>query len=75
MTGQELEALREQIGAPTQAAMAELLQCDPVGYKRYATGARPIPRYIERSARVLAFVHRQGLLVDLAADLAESLGR
>lgn len=37
--------------------MAELLQCDPVGYRRYATGARPIPRYIERRARVLELVH------------------
>ena len=57
MTGEELEALRVRIGAPSQGAMADLLQCDPVGYRRYATGARPIPRYIERSARLLEFVH------------------
>ena len=66
MTGEELEALRMKIGAPSQEAMAELLQCDPVGYRRYATGARPIPRYIERSARVLAFVHEKGMLPQLA---------
>lgn len=71
MTGQELEALRVRIGAPTQAAMAELLQCDLVGYKRYATGARPVPRYIERSARVLVFVHDNGLLGELAKALAK----
>lgn len=69
MTGDELESLRERIGAPTQAAMAELLQCDPVGYRRYASGARPVPAYIERSARVLAFVHQQGLLSELARAL------
>lgn len=66
MTGEELEALRTRIGAPSQEAMAELLQCDPVGYRRYATGARPIPRYIERSARVLAFVHEKNMLPVLA---------
>lgn len=66
MTGEELEALRCRIGAPSQEAMAELLRCDPVGYRRYATGARAIPRYIERSARVLEFVHEKGLLPELA---------
>ena len=71
MTGQELEELRELIGAPTQAAMADLLQCDLIGYKRYATGARQVPRYIERSARVLRFVHQQGLLPELAKALAK----
>lgn len=66
MTGEELETLRVRIGAPSQEAMAELLQCDPVGYRRYATGARTIPRYVERSARVLEFVHERGLLSQLA---------
>jgi len=69
MTGDDLEVLRERIGAPTQAAMAELLQCDLVGYRRYASGARPVPRYIERSARVLEFVHTKGLLPELAKAL------
>ena len=66
MTGEELAALRNRMGAPSQAAMAELLQGDPGGYRRYATGARAIPRYIERSARVLEFVHQKGLLLQLA---------
>lgn len=66
MTGEELEALRVRIGAPSQEAMADLLRCDPVGYRRYAIGARPIPRYIERSARVLEFVHEKGMLPQLA---------
>lgn len=69
MTGGELEALRFRIGAPSQEAMADLLQCDRVGYRRYATGARPVPRYIERSALVLEFVHEQGLLAQLAKSL------
>ena len=66
MTGEELEALRVRIEAPSQGAMADLLQCDPVGYRRYATGARPIPRYIERSAQLLEFVHLKGMLPQLA---------
>ena len=66
MTGEELEALRVRIRVPSQEAMADLLQCDPVGYRRYATGARSIPRYIERSARVLEFVHEKGMLLQLA---------
>lgn len=44
MTGRELEDLRERLGLLTEEAMAELLQCDAVGYRRYATGARPVPR-------------------------------
>ena len=39
------------------------------GYRRYASGARPVPRYIERSARVLEFVHDQGLMAGLAKVL------
>lgn len=70
MTGEELEVLRLRIGAPSQEAMADLLQCDAVGYRRYATGARPIPRYIERSARVLEFVAEKGLLSQLPKWLA-----
>lgn len=53
MTGQELESLRERLGLASQEAMADLFQCDSVGYRRYATGARPVPRYIARSAEVL----------------------
>jgi hypothetical protein len=61
MTAEELERIRDQIGL-TQEAMADLLQVDYVGYKRYATGARTIPRYVARSAKVLEFVHESGLL-------------
>lgn len=70
MTGKELEALRMRLGLSSQEAMAELLQCDPVGYRRYATGARPVPRYIARSAQVLEFVHQQGLMSKLKKSLA-----
>lgn len=69
MTADELEALRIRIGVPSQEAMAVLLQCDPVGYRRYASGARPVPRYIERSARILEFVHQKKLLAQLEAWL------
>jgi hypothetical protein len=62
VTGEELESLRERLGLASQEAMADLLQCDPVGYRRYATGARPVPRYIARSAEVLVFVHEQGMM-------------
>ena len=37
--------------------------------KPFAPGARPVPRYIERSARVLEFVHTKGLLPELAKAL------
>lgn len=70
MNGEELEAIRERIGVRTQEDMAELLKCDPVGYRRYATGQRSVPRYIERSALVLEFVHKQGLLPKLIKALA-----
>lgn len=70
MNAEELEALRERIGVDTQEAMADLLQCDPVGYRRYATGQRRVPRYIARSALVLEFVHKQGLLPKLVKALA-----
>jgi len=45
MTAQKLESIREKLGF-TQEVMADLLQCDYVGYKRYATGGRDVPRYI-----------------------------
>jgi hypothetical protein len=64
MRADELEAIRSNLDL-SQEAMANLLQCDYVGYKRYATGARPIPRYIKRSARVLEFVRVQGLQTKL----------
>lgn len=70
MNGVELEALRRRLGVSTQEAMADLLQCDPVGYRRYATGARAVPRYIVRSARMLEFAHSQGLMEELKNFLA-----
>jgi hypothetical protein len=70
VTGEELETLRERLGLETQESMAEMLKCDAVGYRRYATGARPVPRYIERSARILEFIHERGLLDELKKSLA-----
>lgn len=64
MTGQELEAIRERLGY-TQEVMADRLQCDYVGYKRYDKGGRPVPRYIARCAILLDFVHENGLLKKL----------
>lgn len=42
MKAEELERIRDQLGL-TQEGMADLLQVDYVGYKRYATGTRPVP--------------------------------
>jgi hypothetical protein len=70
MTAVELEQIRERLGL-TQEGMADLLQVDYVGYKRYATGARPVPRYVARSAQVLAFVHERGLLSRLQKELTQ----
>ncbi len=61
MTLSALERLREQLDL-TQREMADLLQCDYTGYKRYATGARPMPAYIARSVAALEFIHQAGLL-------------
>jgi transcriptional regulator with XRE-family HTH domain len=68
MMADELERIREQLSL-TQEAMADLLQVDYVGYKRYATGARTIPRYVARSAKVLEFVYERGLLLGLQKHL------
>lgn len=70
MTAEELERIRDQLGL-TQEGMADLLQVDYVGYKRYATGTRPVPRYVARSAKVLEFVHESGLLSRLQRRLTQ----
>jgi transcriptional regulator with XRE-family HTH domain len=67
MTAEELETIRDQLGL-TQEGMADLLQVDYVGYKRYETGARRVPRYVAR-ATVLDFVHESGLLPRLQKRL------
>lgn len=68
MTSQELETIRERLGY-TQEVMADRVQCDYVGYKRYATGGRPVPRYIARCALLLDFVHENGLQKKLEKSL------
>ena len=70
MTAEELERIRDQLGL-TQEGMADLVQVDYVGYKRYATGTRPVPRYVARSAKVLEFVHESGLLPRLQKRLSQ----
>lgn len=70
MTGAELEAIRAALGY-TQEKMADRLACDFVGYKRYATGARSVPRYIARSALLLDFVRAHGLQKKLDKALDE----
>jgi predicted transcriptional regulator len=69
MTPEELERIRDRLGL-TQEGMADLMQVDYIGYKRYATGARTVPRYVARSAKVLEFVHESGLLHRLQEHLA-----
>jgi hypothetical protein len=68
VTGQELEAIRGALGY-TQERMAERLACDFVGYRRYATGSRPVPRYIARSAVLLEFIRANSLQQKLDAAL------
>ena len=60
MDAHQLEAVRERLGY-TQEQMADRLQCDFVGYRRYARGGRPVPRYIARCAVLLEFIHQNGL--------------
>jgi hypothetical protein len=61
MTHQELEYIRQELGV-SRSAMANLLQCDYVGYKRYSIGARPVPRYIARGCLALLFINGNGML-------------
>ncbi|WCT26625.1 helix-turn-helix domain-containing protein [Acidovorax temperans] len=68
MTAEEIEAIRQKLGW-TQAVMAQHLACDFVSYKRYATNARPVPRYIARSALLLEFIHDNGLMKALEKAL------
>ena len=62
MDAKELESIRNTMGINTQQEMAQLLQCDYIGYKRWASGARDIPRYIERSVNMLLFIYQCGRL-------------
>ena len=71
MTGQQLEAIRERLGF-TQQMMAERLACDYVGYKRYATGSRPVPRYIARCALLLDLLRDRGALEQVDRLLTSS---
>lgn len=61
MSADELEKIRATLGI-TQEAMADLLQVDYVGYKRYATNSRAVPKYVARSAEIALFVYEQGFL-------------
>jgi predicted transcriptional regulator len=55
----------------TQGVMANYLQCDPIGYRRYENGTRPIPRYIARSALLLDFMLTHKLLKKFELFIAE----
>ena len=72
MTPEKLESIRDELDVG-QEEMAELLQCDYTSYKRYATGARPVPRYIFRSALLWLFIHRNGLKKKVEKHLADGL--
>ena len=68
MSADDLEKIRASIGI-TQEAMADLLQVDYVGYKRYATNSRAVPKYVARSAEIALFVYERGLLTELENHL------
>lgn len=55
----------------TQAQMAQLLGCSLIGYKRFETGARPLPDYIAQAMKSFMFCHRHGLWDLLTQDLLE----
>lgn len=61
MDTKKLTEIRVRMGF-TQEQMADWLQCDYVGLKRYEGGSRPIPRYIARSVVHLEFLHENKLL-------------
>lgn len=61
MTPKQLESIRLNIGV-NQQQMADLLQCDYVSYKRYATGTRTVPRYIARSAQAFGYISDNKLM-------------
>lgn len=67
-----LKAIRAEIEL-TQEVMADMLQCDPVGYRRYESGGRAIPDYISRSATALLFLHRNKILSKFRKFLLEDL--
>lgn len=56
----------------TQAQMAQLLGCSLIGYKRFESGARPLPDYIAQAVKAFMFCHRHGLWEVLAQELIES---
>lgn len=64
ITREKLEAIRAQLKL-TQLEMAAYMDCDYLSYKRYATGARSIPRYIARSAQMIDFINSKGLTEEM----------
>lgn len=61
MDTEKLKSIRAEIDI-TQEKMAGLLRCDSVGYRRYESGARVIPPYIQRGVELVNFLHQNGLL-------------
>lgn len=69
----ELVAIRLMLGL-LQREMAEYLCCSLISYKRYESGARPIPPYIERSALHLEFMKNKALLGEFSEFLLTYYG-
>lgn len=61
MDKEELKKIRAEINI-TQEAMADLIQCDYVGYRRYESGGRSIPAYIARNVKFIHFLHQKNML-------------
>ncbi len=72
MDTHSLKAIRAELDM-TQEAMADLLQCDPVGYRRYESGGRSIPSYIARSVHAVLFLHRKNALSKFQKFLEDDL--
>jgi DNA-binding XRE family transcriptional regulator len=73
LTGSGLAEIRYALGK-NQHQMAELLGVSLIGLKRFETDARPIPRYIECSARAVELCAERGLLAELTQRLGAQAG-
>lgn len=71
MDTEKLRSIRAEIDI-TQEKMAGLLRCDSVGYRRYESGARVIPPYIQRGVELVYFLHQNGLLKSFEKSLKKT---
>lgn len=71
-TGMHLTAIRHKM-RNTQEQLADLLGVSLIGLKRFESGARPVPPYIERSAKAFELCFEKGLLPHLVLRLCPTV--